>query len=68
MAHPESTIVNGRFASRLALVYTGFFLNAGWQVPLFPVWLSARGLDPAGIGLLLAATQAIRVVDRKSVV
>jgi len=62
MAHPESTIVNDRFASRLALVYSGFFLNAGWQVPLFPVWLSARGLDAAGIGLVLAAMQAIRVV------
>jgi len=62
MAHPDSTIVNDRFARRLALVYSGFFLNAGWQVPLFPVWLSSRGLDPAAIGLVLASMQAIRVV------
>src|SRR5690242_6388129 len=62
MAHPDSTIVNDRFATGLALVYAGFFLNAGWHVPLFPVWLSARGLDPAAIGLVLGAMQAIRVV------
>jgi MFS transporter, PPP family, 3-phenylpropionic acid transporter len=62
MAHPDPTIVNDRFAARLALVYTGFFLNVGWQVPLLPVWLSARGLDAAAIGLVLAAYQGIRVV------
>ena len=62
MAHRNSTIVNDSFATRLALVYAGFFLASGWQMPLFPVWLSARGLDPAAIGLALAAYQAIRVV------
>jgi PPP family 3-phenylpropionic acid transporter len=62
MAHPDSTIVNDSFATRLALVYAGLFLAAGWQLPLFPVWLSARGLDPAAIGMVLAAYQAIRVV------
>jgi PPP family 3-phenylpropionic acid transporter len=62
MAHPDSTIVNDSFATRLALVYAGFFLAAGWQLPLFPIWLSARGLDPGAIGLALAAYQAIRVV------
>src|SRR5262245_43177747 len=62
MAHPDSTIVNHSFAPRLALVYAGFFLAAGWQMPLFPVWLSACGLDPAAIGLALAAYQAVRLV------
>src|SRR5882724_7197632 len=62
MAHPDSTIVNDRFASRLALVYAGLFLAWGWQLPLFPVWLSARGLDPAAIGIVLAAYQGVRVV------
>jgi MFS transporter, PPP family, 3-phenylpropionic acid transporter len=62
MAHPDSTTVNDSFAARLALVYAGFFLASGWQLPLFPVWLSARGLDPAAIGLALAAYQAIRIV------
>ena len=62
MAHPDSTIVNDSFATRLALVYAGFFLAAGWQLPLFPVWLYSRGLDPAAIGLTLAAYQIVRVV------
>jgi PPP family 3-phenylpropionic acid transporter len=61
MAHPNSTIVNDSFAARLAFVYAGYFLASGWQLPLFPVWLSARGLDPAAIGLALAAYQAVRV-------
>jgi PPP family 3-phenylpropionic acid transporter len=62
MAHRDPTIVNDSFAWRLALVYAAFFLIAGWHLPLFPVWLSARGLDPAAIGLVLAAMQAVRVV------
>lgn len=61
MPHPDSTIVNDSFATRLALVYAGFFLAAGWQVPFLPLWLSARGLDPAAIGLVLATYQGIRV-------
>src|SRR5437764_3782557 len=60
MAHPDSTIVNDSFAVRLGVVYAGFFLASGWQLPLFPVWLAARGLDPAAIGLVLAAYQGIR--------
>src|SRR6188768_2324468 len=62
MAHPGPAIVNDRFAPRLALVYAAIFLAAGWQLPLFPVWLTARGLDPAAIGFVLAAMQAVRVV------
>jgi PPP family 3-phenylpropionic acid transporter len=62
MAHHNPTIVNDSFAWRLALVYAAFFLIVGWHLPLFPVWLTARGLDPAAIGLVLAAMQAVRVV------
>ena len=62
MPHPGPAIVNDPFAPRLALVYAALFLAAGWQLPLFPVWLSARGLDPAAIGIVLAAYQIVRVV------
>src|SRR5215216_5286701 len=61
MAQPNPTIVNDSFAWRLALVYAAYFAVVGWHLPLFPVWLSARGLDPAAIGLVLAAMQAVRV-------
>jgi len=62
MARGNPTIVNDKFASRLALAYAAFFLIVGWHLPLFPVWLTARGLDPAAIGFVLAAMQAVRVV------
>src|SRR6476660_5570197 len=62
MAQGNPTIVNDSFAWRLALVYAAFFLIVGWHLPLFPVWLTARGLDPAAIGFVLAAMQAVRVI------
>ena len=62
MAHPGPAIVNDGFAARLALVYAAFFLAVGWYLPLFPVWLSAQGLDPAAIGFVLAAFQFTRIV------
>jgi MFS transporter, PPP family, 3-phenylpropionic acid transporter len=60
MAQPKAAIVNDSFAWRLALVYAAFFAIVGWHLPLFPVWLSARGLDPAAIGIVLAAMQGVR--------
>src|SRR5204862_7656313 len=62
MAQGNPTIVNDSFAWRLAAVYAAFFLIIGWHLPLFPVWLTARGLDPAAIGFVLAAMQAVRVI------
>src|SRR5205814_10538772 len=62
MAQGNPTIVNDSFAWRLALVYAAFFLIVGCHLPLFPVWLTARGLDPAAIGFVLAAMQAVRGV------
>jgi PPP family 3-phenylpropionic acid transporter len=61
MPQHNPTIVNDSFAWRLAVVYAAFFAVAGWHLPLFPLWLSARGLDPAAIGLVLGAMQAVRV-------
>jgi PPP family 3-phenylpropionic acid transporter len=54
--------VNDSFAPRLALVYAAYFLASGWYLPFFPVWLAARGLDPAAIGIVLAAAQVVRVL------
>ena len=62
MPHPTPAIVNDSFAWRLALVYAAFFAIAGWHLPLFPVWLKSRGWDPAAIGVVLAAMQAVRVL------
>jgi len=48
-------------AQRLALFYGGFFLVIGVLLPFWPLWLSARGLDAAEIGLVLAAGMWIKV-------
>lgn len=50
------------FATRLALFYAGFFVAAGFQMPFFPAWLAAKGLDSRAIGIVLAAPIVIRVL------
>ena len=50
------------FAARLAGLYAGFFVMSGIQLPFFPVWLKAKGLDPQMIGVVLAAPIVARVI------
>ena len=53
--------MSNRFVSRLRVFYAAQFIVIGIQVPFFPVWLDARGLDPRTIGLILAAPMIMRV-------
>lgn len=62
------------FATRLAALYAAMFVVFGIQLPFFPVWLKAKGLDAGMIGVVLAApiivrvfsiTLATRIVDRR---
>lgn len=50
------------FAGRLAAFYAALFVLMGVQLPFFPVWLEAKGLDPELIGLALAIPMLTRVV------
>jgi PPP family 3-phenylpropionic acid transporter len=50
------------FATRLSAYYAASFALIGIQMPFFPVWLEAKGLDAAEIGLILAAPAFVRVV------
>ena len=50
------------FAPRLAALYAAFFIVAGIQMPFFPVWLQAKGLDPGTIGLVLAMPMLLRML------
>ena len=34
----------------------------GIQLPFFPVWLKAKGLDPGMIGVVLAAPMVVRMI------
>jgi PPP family 3-phenylpropionic acid transporter len=49
------------FAPRLAVLYAALFVLSGIQLPFFPVWLKAKGLDASMIGLVLAAPMLVRV-------
>lgn len=62
MFFPSSTARTGGFAPRLAAYYAAYFIGLGVQLPFFPVWLSAKGLEPGMVGLVLAAPMFIRIV------
>ncbi|MGE0063811.1 MAG: MFS transporter [Xanthobacteraceae bacterium] len=49
------------FITRLALLYAAIFTLGGVQLPFFPVWLAAKGLDERAIGLVLALPMVVRV-------
>jgi hypothetical protein len=65
MPRANPAIVNDPFAWRLAFVYAAFFGTTGWYLPFFPVWLAARGLDPAAIGIVLAAIPLVGSSERR---
>lgn len=49
------------FAARLAALYAALFVLSGVQLPFFPVWLAAKGLNADLIGLTLAVPMVVRV-------
>lgn len=59
---PKAPSCDAGFAVRLAWLYAALFVMGGIQLPFFPVWLKAKGLDPGMIGLVLAAPIVARVV------
>src|SRR5579872_2356417 len=50
------------FVPRLAAFYAALFILPGIQMPFFPVWLKAKGLDPKMIGIVLAVPMVARVL------
>jgi MFS transporter, PPP family, 3-phenylpropionic acid transporter len=59
---PQSRAIADGFAGRLALFYAGLFVVVGIQLPFFPVWLKAKGLDAEAIGIVVATPILVRVV------
>lgn len=47
---------------RVALFYGALFTGVGIHLPFWPLFLTDRGLTPAQIGLVTAATYAVRLV------
>lgn len=60
MVHDPQIIAAG-FARRLALFYSALFAAIGIQLPFFPLWLEAKGLDAQMIGFVLAAPMVVRI-------
>ena len=50
------------FALRVACLYAALFGVVGIQLPFFPVWLKAKGLDADEIGLVLAVPLLARML------
>jgi PPP family 3-phenylpropionic acid transporter len=50
------------FGLRLGIFYACLFAILGVQLPFFPLWLEARGLDTQAIGIVLAVPIAMRIV------
>jgi PPP family 3-phenylpropionic acid transporter len=50
------------FSARVAALYAAIFMLGGIQLPFLPVWLRAKGLDAATIGLVLATPMVVRVL------
>ena len=48
--------------ARLAFLYAALFYELGVNLPFFPIWLKAKALDDAAIGLFLAAPLLARIV------
>jgi PPP family 3-phenylpropionic acid transporter len=49
-------------APRLAAFYFAFLAVYGVQLPFWPVWLAAHGLDPTDIGIVVAVGVGARLV------
>jgi MFS transporter, PPP family, 3-phenylpropionic acid transporter len=50
------------FAWRLALFYSALCAALGFQMPFLPVWLAAKGLDAAAVGIALAIPLVVRLL------
>lgn len=61
MANPPP-LSTDRFALKLGLFYAAYFLFGGIQLPFFPLWLEAKGLDAGTIGIVIAVPMIARIV------
>jgi MFS transporter, PPP family, 3-phenylpropionic acid transporter len=55
-----ATLAPKRFAAGLALFYGAVFTLIGAQMPFFPVWLRAVGIDASWIGVIAAVPAVTR--------
>ncbi len=51
------------FALPLSGIYAAYFTVTGVQLPFWPVWLSAQGLEPATLGIVMAISFGAKAVS-----
>ncbi len=54
-------IARRRFAVRLSVFYAAAFAIGGAYMPFFPLWLKAKGLDSAWVGIVIAMPTVARI-------
>jgi MFS transporter, PPP family, 3-phenylpropionic acid transporter len=50
------------FGIRISIAYALMMMGSGVQLPFLPLWLKAKGLDNAGIAMVVAGMMAVRVL------
>ncbi len=50
------------FGLRISIAYALMMMGSGVQLPFLPLWLKAKGLDNAGIAMVVAGMMAVRVL------
>lgn len=51
------------YVPRVAALYAAIFLSIGIQMPFLPLWLTAKQVDPALIGVILAIPMLARMLS-----
>jgi MFS transporter, PPP family, 3-phenylpropionic acid transporter len=49
------------FGIRISIAYALMMMGSGVQLPFLPLWLKSKGIDNAGIALIVAGMMAVRV-------
>ena len=62
MAGAPQFSTDDRFARKLGLFYAAYFFFGGIQLPFFPLWLEARGLDAQTIGFVIAVPMVVQII------
>jgi PPP family 3-phenylpropionic acid transporter len=62
MAGAPQFSTGDHFSRKLGLFYAAYFFFGGIQLPFFPLWLEARGLDAQTIGFVIAVPMVVRII------
>ncbi len=50
------------FSIRISIAYALMMMGSGVQLPFLPLWLKSKGIDNAGIAMIVAGMMAVRIV------